>query len=125
MEADVLSTLREVLTHCDIPWDAWLFLPESIPWVLDSEALIARMDEVPPEGAYSPKAGYPERALAKGLLAALDTSTVQDIVANARQQRPDADEQDLLRAFLYYYGNDAFIDFAAQETRQPEDPRDK
>ena len=33
------------------------------------------------------------------------------VVENARQQRLDLTSHDLLRAFLYYYERDAFIEF--------------
>lgn len=44
-------------------------------------------------------------------MAALRLADVEDIVANARAQKPAASEAELLEAFLYYYDNDAFITF--------------
>ena len=94
-----------------MPINTRLYLPEKDIWSLDSEALVEVSTEVPPEEEHLPKAGYPNLALSNKLMATLDSSTVMDIVENARAQRQSASPEDILAAFLYYYDNDAFIIF--------------
>lgn len=53
----------------------------------------------------------PQFAEEHGLEHALDMYAVQGIVLNARQQRSLPSLRMLLDAFLFYYDNDAFIDF--------------
>lgn len=40
---------------------------------------------------------------------ALGISALQDVVGNAKQQRPGCSLSDLMKAFLFYHRNDAFI----------------
>lgn len=110
--ASDLSTLREVLkgimvasTRC------WLYLPEDEEWTLDSRAVVLESEEVSPGHEDDPNAGIPALAIQNKLVQVLPVGTVQDVVTNAREQRPKAAEGDLLTALLYYYDNDAFIDF--------------
>jgi hypothetical protein len=84
-----LLTLGDVLRSVDVlSWDHAVYLPTSEEWNERSLALAAR---------------------AHGLKYALDVATLQDIVANAREQQQDIDVSGLLRAVVYYYENDAFI----------------
>lgn len=69
-------------------------------------------DEVTPEeDEADPQAGIPREARERGMTHALDIATVQDIVLNAREQKPMASENDLMEAFIYYFEHDAFLTF--------------
>lgn len=78
-------------------------------WTLDSISAILESDEVPNEFEDTPNAGIPEFAKRNNLIQALPVTVVQDIVTNAKAQKPTASMEDLFRAFQYYYENDAFI----------------
>ena len=64
-------------------------------------------DEVSPEEEDAPDAEVPERAKSFGLMEALAVADVKGLVANAKSQRADLDEEKLFEAFLYYDDNDA------------------
>ena len=46
-----------------------------------------------------------------GLLCCIGIQAVQQVVDNARQQLQNCSVEQLFDAFLYYYDNDAFIEF--------------
>lgn len=89
----------------------WLFLARGIEWDVHSEALVLDTEEVAPEHETDPDAGVPEAARMRQLTAILTIADVQDIVSNARQQRPHATQNELLDAFKFYVRRDAFIEF--------------
>jgi hypothetical protein len=49
---------------------------------------------------------------ANGLVKILSASQVLEVVENARLQKSDVDEAELVRALPHYYQRDAFIDFS-------------
>ncbi|MNN82388.1 hypothetical protein D3C81_1993180 [compost metagenome] len=53
----------------------------------------------------------PELAKDNDLIDALSIQTIQDIVNNAYEQKSNCTIEELLKAYLYYFDNDAFIDF--------------
>jgi hypothetical protein len=101
-----LTTLGEVLSATErLPLDADVFLPFDEVWGLDTRCAVVRVDR------YAEERTTPEIAARNGLGYALQVAQVQDIVANAREQRPAATVEDLVAAFLFFYDRDAFIDF--------------
>ena len=92
-------------------YKCWLFLSEVEKWTLDSPCLVIECVEVPPDQEDEPKAGYPDLALRHNMMITLEIATVQDILQNAKSQKPDAQGDDLFKAFIYYYDYDAFIEF--------------
>ncbi|WP_091953355.1 DUF7716 domain-containing protein [Bradyrhizobium shewense] len=44
------------------------------------------------------------------LMQVMPVTTLQDIVSNVRQQRPDASLDELFAAFVFYFENDAFME---------------
>jgi hypothetical protein len=103
-------TLRDVLGAIDgHSTRAWLYLPSETPWTLESAAEVLESEEVPPELEDEPDAGMPELAKQLGLIQVLPVSVVQDIVSNARDQRPNVPAWTLLDALLHYYEHDAFL----------------
>lgn len=88
----------------------WVYLPIAGGWNLASASVTLESDEVPPELEDEPNAGVPQFAKDHGLKQAVPVTTLQDIVLNAFEQKPDATMSDLFAAFDHYYRNDAFIE---------------
>jgi len=107
-----MKTLKEILLSItDSSIRAWVYLPADKNWNLDSACAVLESEEVPPELEDEPDAGVPEFAKRNGLIQALPVSTVQDVVSNARTQKPDATVGDLFKAFKFYFQHDAFYKF--------------
>jgi hypothetical protein len=87
----------------------WVYLPKAETWSLNSKCVTLDSDEVPPELEDEPDAGIPHFALKNGLKQVLPVDTMQDIVANALEQRPNATPAEIFEAFEFYYARDAFI----------------
>jgi hypothetical protein len=100
-------TLRDVLLKASrLKWDHALFLPPrtSSEWTLDTEGAVLSPDERE-EGSETLLS-----VTSKGGRQALSIQDVQQIVTNARLQDRKVDPDTLLKAFLHYIKNDAFID---------------
>lgn len=111
MSNEKIMSFKEALVGIEAtPATFWVYLPADQNWNLDSECAILESDEVPPELEDDPDAGVPEFAKQNNLVQALSVAVLQDIVINARTQKPNATLDDLLRAFAYYFEHDAFID---------------
>lgn len=98
-----ITTLGEVLRRPeDCGYECALYLSFGEAWGLDSKGgvlPVGETDEVP------------EAAGALGLEYVLGIDAVRQIISNAAQQRPELTDEQRLAAFLFYYDNDAFIDF--------------
>jgi hypothetical protein len=104
-----LKTLGEVLLTADqLQLDADLFLPFDEEWGPDTRCAVETVDP------YADEPEVPELAARHGLGRTLQAAQVQDIVDNARQQKPEASMAELIAAFLFYYDRDAFIDYSAE-----------
>jgi len=102
----MLGTLGGVLESPDAyPWDGALFLPADEDWCSSTGCAVIRDEITLYESDNHPF------AVEQGMSLALDVATVQDIVQNARMQLSQPSMEQLLSAFLYYYENDAFIEF--------------
>lgn len=101
-----LTTLGKALSATtQLPLDADLFLPFDEVWGPDTRCTVEPLDRY----AYEP--AVPEVAARNGFGRVLQVAQLQDIVDNARQQRPVASAAELVEAFLFFYDRDAFIDF--------------
>jgi hypothetical protein len=99
-------TLGSVLKTIDnYPWYLALYLPRAMPWTLDSQALV--LDPNDCEEAEE----EPSFAKSQNFRYALTIQDLQGIADNARAQRQDLGDQDLLAAFLYYWEHDAYLQF--------------
>lgn len=100
-----IQPLGEVLNTIEhAPWNHALYLDAERPWTESTSTAILDHDDVDdPEEE-------PEFAVTNGLRYALLVSDVQDIVENAKEQKPHVTASDLVQAFNYYYDNDAFIE---------------
>jgi hypothetical protein len=105
---NTMMSLGEVLAKADaLNWRHALYLPFTEVWTeATSCAVIDREESEEPDEV-------PTFANEHGLEYALLISTVQDIVANARLQKPCIEISDLMRAFRFYYDHDAFIVFSS------------
>lgn len=104
-------TLGDILNDPQVYLAGWVFLGRGVDWDSDSEALVLELEEVSPENELDDDAGIPQFALDRQLAPKLAIADVQDIVLNARQQRPNATRAELLAAFKFYMAHDAFIEF--------------
>ncbi|GGL28469.1 MULTISPECIES: DUF7716 domain-containing protein [Caulobacter] len=93
------------------PHNAWVYLPSTKNWNLESKSAALESEEVPPELEDEPDAGVPQFAKDEGLMQVMPVATLQDIVSNAREQKRSASLMDLFAAFEFYYERDAFIEF--------------
>src|SRR5688572_15913689 len=91
------------------PANAWLYLPKDKNWNLNCRCEILESEEIPSAQENDPQAGIPDMAKQNGLMQVLPVTIVQDIIANAKAQKHDATQQEIFRAFNYYYKHDAFI----------------
>ncbi len=102
-----LMTLGRLLQDAaKLPWNHAVYLPAKGKWDESTECLVLDPNDLPDDVQEAPRA-----AKERGFRYALGVSAVQDIVANAREQRPEAAVSLLVRAFLFYYDHDAFIEF--------------
>ena len=106
-EVEIFVQLSEVLLSADtLPSHLELFLPDDRQWSGGTVgALLDPDDDEDPENSIFAKKHR--------LIPALGVPEIQDVVSNARQQDPDANKETLLQAFLYYFQNDAFIEFSS------------
>ena len=103
-----MTALRDVLTNAsDFLWSDSLFLPDDEEWGPDTRVLIWDPNDVD-----SDEDEVPKIAEENGLFCSIGIQMVQQIVENAKQQLESCTAEQLLQAFLYYYDNDAFIEFS-------------
>ncbi len=97
---------RDILNNASsLSWKDSLFLPNDKNWSLDTTCYLFDLDDLEDDEE------IPQYAIENNLMYVLSISDIQDIVDNAKQQRPQCSELELFQAFLYYYKNDAFISF--------------
>ena len=75
-------------------------------WQLETKAIICDPDDVESEDDEIPKI-----AKEMGVPLSIGIQDIQQVIDNARQQVGDCSIEQLFEAFLYYYDNDAFIEF--------------
>jgi hypothetical protein len=103
------TTLRDALNISQqVPsvYRGWLFLPPQ-PWALETEGIFFDPDK----NNRSQTDQTPEEIRSKQLALTLDSDSIEDVIFNARAQRPDGTIEELLAAFTYYFNNDAFMKF--------------
>ncbi|WP_395682080.1 hypothetical protein [Dokdonella sp.] len=96
--------LKDAVVHAsDFPWNYSLYLPKDQPWNLTTPCLVRDPD--------AEDAELSDAANDLGFDYVLNMQQVQSIVRNAQKQLVRITDEDLLRALLYYYDNDAYITF--------------
>ncbi|NML35503.1 RHS repeat-associated core domain-containing protein [Paraburkholderia antibiotica] len=106
-----LTRLKDVLQDIDQqPWDFALYMPHGVDWNEDTQCAVLNPDDFENE----PDPDRPIFAVDHGLHHALGIQVVKSIVENAKLQLADADASNLVSAFVYYYDNDAYIDWSTR-----------
>jgi hypothetical protein len=101
--------LRDVLLSSEsYEWSDALFMGRNEVWTLDSKCTVLDPDDVEDDADEEPRF-----AAENNMNYTLSMQDIQSIVDNAKQQCENCTENDLLQAFLYYFDNDAFIEFNA------------
>lgn len=99
-----LISLRDLLVDVEkYSWKDSLFFSKEGEWSLDSNCAVLNMDDLEDDEE------IPPFAFDNNLRYVLTIQEVQDVVKNIRLQNEDCSEEDLIKALLYYYKNDAFI----------------
>jgi hypothetical protein len=99
-----VSSVRKVLSDAEsLRWSDALYLRLNEKWNLDSPCIVWDPDDCESGDE------VPQTAAAHNMRYALGIQDVQDIVRNARMQKPSCGVDVLFDAFLYYYDNDAFL----------------
>ena len=107
MKEPQMITIKDVLMGAaNLLWSDSLFLPEGKKWGLETKGLVWDPDDVD-----SDEDEVPRIAEENGLLCHIGIQAIQQVVDNARQQLRNCSVEQLFDAFLYYYDNDAFIEF--------------
>lgn len=99
--------LRDVLLNSEsYVWSDALFLMKDEVWILDSKCTVLDPNDVEDDADEEPRF-----AAKNNMIYALSIQDIQSVVENATEQNAHCIENDLLQAFLYYFNNDAFIEF--------------
>ena len=97
-------------------WSDALFLPENEVWDKHTKGLIQDPDDIENDEDELPKA-----AIENHFIYTLSIQSIQLIVENAKRQKQNISDDDLLEACLFFYGDDAYMDFSDKNTIVIED----
>ena len=103
LATDDVVSIRRILEDPSA-FSGWLYLP-SLPWTLETEGVFA------PYTKDVDQRDVPEAAKQNGWTVTLDSDAIEDIVENASDQVNEPSVDQLFEAFVFYYENDAFIEF--------------
>ncbi|MGF6191763.1 DUF7716 domain-containing protein [Serratia sp. 2723] len=104
-----LVTIRDVLLHPKKNPEGWFYLPsEKQAWSLDTLGIFSldSYDYPADSDEYIPK-----QAKEDGWIEILDNGAIEEVVDNAHEQLGKVSDDELFKAFVFYYENDAFIEF--------------
>jgi negative regulator of genetic competence, sporulation and motility len=103
--------LSDVLVNSEkFEWSDALFMSRVEEWTLNSSCAVLDPDDIEDDADEEPKF-----AQDNNLKYILSIQDIQSIVDNAKQQKTCCTENDLFEAFLYYFDNDAFIEFGDKQ----------
>lgn len=104
--ATEMITLVAVLRGINsFAWRDGVYLPSDAPWTPKSQCAVLGSDD------FAGDEDEPQFAKDHQLQFALSVNQTRQIVENARRQRSELTDDDLFKAFLHYYDNDAFIEY--------------
>lgn len=97
--------LRDLIHSCDsLDWKSTLYLPNiSKPWAEITPCVIVE------EGEEDYNQEVTDCIAKNKLEYAIGIQSVQDVIANAKQQEPNLEPDQLLKSLIYYCRNDAFL----------------
>ena len=97
--------IYDVLVDSENNPEGWFYLPNSSEdWTLETEGICVD-DELGENEEET------QELVAKGWNETLDAVTIEDVIFNAKEQKNNVTPDELLEAFVFYFENDAFINF--------------
>lgn len=96
------------------PWNHQVYADNTADWTLTTPCLVLKQDA---EELDDDPDALPRQVIDLGFDHVLGIQDFQMIVSNAILQNSQATPDDLMDAFLHYYDNDAYIDFAETDHR--------
>ena len=103
-----LISIRDVLSHPEENLN-WFYLPpNSGQWNLDTLGIFSldSREFAPDANEY-----LPEQVKKMGWIETLDAASIEDVVENAKEELENPSINQLFDAFIFYYENDAFLEF--------------
>ena len=104
MDSDKVVSLRSILEE-PASYSGWLYLP-SPPWTLETQGVFA------PYTKDADDSSIPEIARQNSWSITLDSDAIEGIVENTSDQIGNPTVDQLFEAFVFYFTNDAFIDWS-------------
>ncbi|MCC8423197.1 DUF7716 domain-containing protein [Photorhabdus thracensis] len=104
-----LVSISDVLSTPENNSSEWFCLPpDQNSWTLETEGVfsLSSADFPPDSDDYLPK-----QVKENGWIEVLDGGTIEEVVANTKAQLDNPSLNDLLKAFIFYFENDAFMEF--------------
>lgn len=100
-------TLRKILNNPELLPATWLYLPKG-EWSLETEGVFSRDAWNYPQDSDD---YLPIEARKYGWIEVLDKASLEDIISYTKAQLKNPTLEQLLEAMIFYYENDAFLDF--------------
>lgn len=103
-----LISIGEVLSFPENNTEYFCLPPNKNNWTLNTKGIFTldARDFPPDSDEYLPK-----QVKNDGWIEVLDGGTIEEIVANAKEQLGVPSFDELFKAFIFYYENDAFLEF--------------
>ena len=103
-----LISIRDVLLHPEKNAN-WFYLPPNPnEWNLDTKGIFSLdSSDFPPDSDDY----LPEQVKTDGWIGTLDGASIEDVIDYVNNQLDNPSPDQLLEAFIFYYENDAFLDF--------------
>jgi hypothetical protein len=100
-------SLKEIFENISDMPNSWLYLPDSV-WTLDTHGSFSlnSFDYPPNSRDY-----LPPQVESEGWKETFETCMIEDVVLNVNEQLSRPTARDYLQAFIFFYENDAFIEF--------------
>ncbi|CDL85125.1 DUF7716 domain-containing protein [Xenorhabdus szentirmaii] len=104
-----LVSISKVLLFPEDNPEGWFYLPpDDSRWNLKTEGVFS-LDSV--DFHYDSDEFLPVQAKEGGWIETLDNASIEEIIENARIQLGNPSINELFNAFLFYFQDDAFIEF--------------
>lgn len=101
------KTLREILSNPNALPETWLYLPQE-EWDLNTEGAFSEDSwDYPPDSDEH----LPIEVKMYGWIEILDKASIEDVISSANNKITNPTLEQLLEAMIFYYKNDAFLDF--------------
>lgn len=100
-------TLREILSNPELLPETWLYLPKG-KWNLDTEWVFSKDSWNYHRGSDE---YLPIEVRKYGWIEVLDKASIEDVISYTKNQLINPTLEQLLEAMIFYYENDAFLEF--------------